>query len=62
MRRNHLIMFIALLIVVFAVIAGCGENNGSSNGNGQNGNVVNGNGGNTNGAGIAEILLFTSPG
>ncbi len=55
-------MFIALLIVVFAVIAGCGDDSGSLNGNGNGGNVVDGNGGNGNGAGTAEILLFTSPG
>jgi len=55
-------MFIALLIVVFAVIAGCGDDSGSSGRDGNGGNVVNGNGGNPNGAGKAEILLFTSPG
>jgi hypothetical protein len=55
-------MFIALLIVVFAVIAGCGDDSGTSNVNGQNGNVVNGNGGDPNGAGVAEVLVFTSPG
>ena len=62
MRRNHLIVFIALLIVVFAVIAGCGDNGGSSNGNGQDGNFVDGNSGDTNGAGVAQVLVFTSPG
>jgi hypothetical protein len=62
LRRKYLIIFIALLIAVFAVIAGCGDDNGSLNGNGKDGKVVDGNGGDINGSGMAEILLFTSPG
>ena len=62
MRRYYLIVLIALLVVALAVVAGCGEDSGSSNRNGSDGNVVNGNSGNPDGDGKAEILLFTSPG
>ena len=62
LRKSHLAVFIALLSVALVVVAGCGDDGGSVNVDGNNGNAIDGNGGNPDGAGLAQALVFTSPG
>jgi hypothetical protein len=64
LKRSYLILIGALLIAVLAIVAGCGNDGGSSGGNG---GVVDGgdgvvNGGGSDGGGLAQVLVFTSPG